>query len=57
MARHWPKELLTLAHHSSLFGPEGAINFEFIVTNRINSLLIGSRCIPNGAHMLSQFGP
>ena len=30
-----------------------------IITNNINSLLIGSRCIPNGAHtpLLSQFGP
>ena len=33
--------------HSSLFG---AVNYDYIVTNSINSLLIGSRCIPNGAH-------
>ena len=39
-----------LALHSSLFGPDGAINYDYIVTNSINSLLIGSRCIPNGAH-------
>ena len=36
-----------LEQHSSLFGPDGAVNF---VTNSINSLLIDSKCIPNGAH-------
>ena len=30
-----------------LFGPDGTVNYDYIVTN---SLLIGSRCIPNGAH-------
>ena len=39
-----------LALHSSLFGPDGTINYDYIVTNSINSLLISSRCIPNGAH-------
>ena len=39
-----------LALHSSLFGPDCAINYDYIVTNSINSLLIGSRCIPNDAH-------
>ena len=39
-----------LALHISLFGPDGAVNYDYIVTNSINSLLIGSRCIPNGAH-------
>ena len=33
--------------HSSLFG---TVNYDYIVTNSINYLLIGSRCIPNGAH-------
>ena len=28
----------------------GTVNYDYIVTNSINSLLIGSRCIPNGAH-------
>ena len=28
----------------------GTINYDSTVTNSINSLLIGSRCIPNGAH-------
>ena len=37
-----------LALHSSLFRPDGAVNYDYIVTNSINSLLIGSRCIPNG---------
>ena len=37
-----------LALHSSLFGPDGTANYDCIVTNNI--LLIGSRCISNGAH-------
>ena len=36
-----------LALHSSLFGPDGAVNYDYIVTN---SLLIGSKCITNGTH-------
>ena len=36
-----------LALHSSLFGPDGTINHDYIVTNY---LLIGSRCILNAAH-------
>ena len=39
-----------LALHSSLFGPDGTVNYDYIVTNSINSLLIGSRCRPNGAY-------
>ena len=39
-----------LAQQSSLFGPDGAGNYDYIVTNSINSLLIGSKCIPNGTH-------
>ena len=41
-----------LTLHSSLFGPDGTVtcNYDYIVTNSINSLLIGSKCIPNGAH-------
>ena len=39
-----------LPQHSSLFGPDGAVNYDYIVTNSINSLLIGSKCIPNGTH-------
>ena len=39
-----------LALHSSLFGPDGAVN---IVTNNTSCLLIGSRCIPNGIHTLT----
>ena len=39
-----------LALYSSLFGPDGIVNYDYIVTNSINCLLIGSRCIPNGAH-------
>ena len=45
-----------LAQHSSLFGPDGAVNYDYIVTNSINSLLIGSTCILNGTHN-NQFGP
>ena len=29
----------------------GAINYDYIVTNSITSLLIGSRCISNGTHI------
>ena len=39
-----------LTLHSSLLGPDGAVNYDYIVTNSINSLLIGSKCILNGAH-------
>ena len=38
------------ALHSSLFGPDGTVKYEYIVTNSINCLLIGSRRIPIGAH-------
>ena len=38
-----------LALHSSLFGPV-AVNYDYIVSNIINSLLLGSRCILNGTH-------
>ena len=39
-----------LAQNSSLFGPDGAVNYDYIVTNSINSLLIGSKCNTNGTH-------
>ena len=41
-----------LALLSSLFGPDGTVNYDYIVTNSItcNSLLLGSRCIPNGSN-------
>ena len=39
-----------LALHSSLFGLDGTVNYDYIITNSINSLLICSRCIPNGKH-------
>ena len=29
-----------LALHSSLFGPDGAVNYDYIVTNSINSLYV-----------------
>ena len=48
MAHYWPKEVLIW--HGSLFGPDGAVNYDYIVTNGINSLLIGLRCLPNGTH-------
>ena len=37
-----------LAQLSSLFGPDGTVNYDYIATNSINSLLIGSKCIRNG---------
>ena len=39
-----------LPQHSYLFGPNGAVNYDYIVTKSINVLLIGSKCIANGAH-------
>ena len=36
--------------------PDGAVNYDYVVTNSINSLLIDSRCIPNGAHT-NRYGP
>ena len=47
-AHHWPKELLIW--HCSVLSPDGAVNYDYNVTNSINSLLVGSRCIPNGTH-------
>ena len=35
-----------LTLHSSHFRPDGAVDYDYIVTN---SLLIGSKCISNGA--------
>ena len=47
----------TIGPKSFLFGTvqfslwaSGTVNYDYVVTNSINSLLIGSRCIPNGAH-------
>ena len=37
-----------LAQHSSLFGPDGAVNYDYVVINSINFLLIGSWYIPKG---------
>ena len=45
-----PQRASYLALHSYLFGPDGAVNYDYIVTNSIKSLLIGSRYIPIGAH-------
>ena len=46
MVHHWPKALLIW--HNSLFGADGTVNYDYIVTNSINSLLVV--LIPNGAH-------
>ena len=37
-----------LAQHSSLFGPNGAVNYDYIVTNSIINWL--KMYIPNGTH-------
>ena len=42
--------------HSSLLGPDGAVNYDYIVTNSIDPLLIGSICIPV-AHTLINVEP
>ena len=44
-----PKSFLFGAAQFNLWA-SGAVSYDYIVTNNINSLLIGSRCIPNGAH-------
>ena len=44
-----PKSFLFSTAQFSIWA-NGAVNYDYIVTNNINSLLIGSRCIPNGAH-------
>ena len=45
-----PKSFLFGAAQFSLWA-SGTVNYHYIVTNSINSLLIGSRCIPNGTHI------
>ena len=44
-----PKSFLFGTAQFSLWA-SGAVNYDYIVTNSITSLLIWSRCIPNGAH-------
>ena len=44
-----PKSFLFGTAQFSLWAT-GAVNYDYIVTNSIKSLLIGSRCIPDGAH-------
>ena len=33
------------SRHRSLFGPDGTVNYDYIITNSINSLLIGALTI------------
>ena len=35
------------ARHSSLLGPDGMVNYDYIVTNSINCMIVGSICISN----------
>ena len=42
--------------HSYLFGSDGAVNCDYIITSSINCLLIGSKCIPM-AHILTIVEP
>ena len=44
-----PKSFLFGTARFSLWA-SGAVNYDYILTNNNNSLLIGSRFIPNGAH-------
>ena len=44
-----PKSFLFGTAQFSLWA-SGTVNYDYIITNSINSLLIGSRCIPNGTH-------
>ena len=49
---HLAQRAFYLAQNSSPFGPDGTVNYDYIiVTNSIKSLLIESKCIPNGAHI------
>ena len=45
-----PKSLFDTAQFS--LWASGTVSYDYIITNSINSLLIGSRCIPNGAHTI-----
>ena len=40
MAHHWPKELL-ICQGTVLFGPDSAVNYDYIITNSINKLAQG----------------
>ena len=44
-----PKRLLLGTVQFSLWA-SGTVNYDYIVTNSIKCLLIGSRCIHDGAH-------
>ena len=44
------KSLLICTAKFSPFLPDGTVNYDYIVTNSINALLISSRCLPNGIH-------
>ena len=39
-----------LVLHNSLYGPDSAVNYDYVVTKSTNSLLTGTRHIPNGTH-------
>ena len=51
MAHQLPQRASYLALHSSSFRPDGTVNYDYIVTNSIKSLLIGPSCLPM-AHTL-----
>ena len=40
----------TFIDRCAIFEPDDAVNYDYIITNSINCLLISSRGIPNGAH-------
>ena len=44
-----PKSFLFGTAHFSLWA-SGTVNHDYTVTNSIDSFLLGSRCISNGAH-------
>ena len=46
-----------LALHSSLFEPDGAVNYDYIITNSIKSLLLGSQDVFPMAHTLTIVKP
>ena len=58
-----PKSFLFGTVQYSPLSKMAAVNYDYIITNSINSLLIGSRCIPNSAHtnlgnnLVNVYGP
>ena len=55
LVHHWPKELLIWHCTVLSLGQIAPVNYDYIVTNSINTLLTGSRCISNVSKNLGHF--